>query len=87
MKTVKESIFSGKTVIIPMAEVQHIERDKRNGFEDGISIIFKSTRWSTEMDAWDNTAYLRHYEAESFLKCWCKYRAELESDVLMDLTA
>ena len=86
MGTVTESIFSGKTVIIPMAEVQHVERDQRKNFEDGISVIFKSTRWSSEMDVWDNSAFLRHEEAKSFLKAWCTYRSELEAGTLMDLT-
>ena len=30
MKTVSESIFSGKTTVIPMADVQHIEKRYHN---------------------------------------------------------
>lgn len=85
-KTVTESIFDGETTIIPMAEVHHIERDKREGYEDAISIILNGTTWNNEVDYWNNNIYLSGDEAASFLKSWCKYRHELEIDTLMDLS-
>lgn len=91
-KKVTESIFSGRTVI-PMADVQHIEKhwikgntDKNN--PDGILIITKHTKWSREIDTWENNIYLSfsgENEAAAFLSAWCQYRYELEFDTLADL--
>ena len=86
MGNVTESIFDSESVVIPMAEVTLIEKDKRPGFEDAISIVFKGSTWSIELDYWNNVAYLRHEEAKSFLRAWCQYRHELEQDALADLT-
>lgn len=85
MKTVTESIFSGKTHVIPMAEVHHIERDMREDYSDAIMVVLNGTTWNAEIDAYNNSAHLRHDEAEAFLSCWCRYRAELECDDLADL--
>ena len=86
MDKVIESIFSGSTTIIPMADVQHIElhwyptdknRTKYN--YRGIIIITKHTRHDPETDFWANNIYLYGDEARSFLKCWCRYRSEVEN--------
>ncbi|HAD32190.1 MAG TPA: hypothetical protein DCE77_11495 [Methylophaga sp.] len=86
MKTVTESIFSGKTHIIPMAEVHHIERDMREDYSDAVIVVLNGTTWNVGMDAYNNSAYLRHEEASAFLSCWCRYRAELECESLADLS-
>ena len=85
MGKVSESIFSGDSAIIPMAEVHHIERDKREGFTDAIIVVLNGTTWNNEIDAYNNSIWLRHEEAESFIKCWCRYRYELESETIMNL--
>jgi hypothetical protein len=82
MGNVNESIFSGKSVIIPMAEVMYIERDLRDKYKDAISIVMRGTTWNIEIDSYNNFAYLRHEEAKSFLECWCHYRDKLELDTL-----
>jgi len=74
---VTETIFSGNTVVIPMDEVSHIERDMRPDYKGCISIIFKHSK----VDSFCNhepMVYLRKEEAEKFLSCWCHYRGELE---------
>jgi len=79
---VSESIFSGTTKIIPMADVQHIEKcnkKTRNDY-DGIKIITKHTKWDMEADTWANNIYLKKEEAKSFMKAWCFYRYELENN-------
>jgi len=86
MSKVTESIFSGEKHIIPMAEVQFIEKDKRDKFTDGISVILSGTTWNNEIDTYNNMAYLSGNEAQDFLRCWCKYRSELESDSLADIS-
>lgn len=85
MKQVTESIFSGATTIIPMAEVQYFELDQRPNFTDGINIILSGTTWNAEADCFNNSPYLRGDEADSFRRSWRRYRAELEADTLMDI--
>ena len=85
MGKVTESIFSGESVIIPMAEVHHIERDKREGYTDAVIVVLNGTTWNNEIDTYNNNAYLRHEEAESFKQCWYRYRAELEADTIINI--
>ena len=88
---VSESIFSGERNIIPMADVQHIERhwvgndERTRGNFIGVFVITKHTTWSQEMDTWMNNIYLDRSEADAFIKAWCMYRHELEKDTLLDL--
>lgn len=84
MGKVAESIFSGEITVIPMADVQHIEkhwyvddkRTKRN--YRGVMVITKHTKWSQEMDTWENGIYLSRSEADEFLASWQLYRHQLE---------
>lgn len=82
MGNVTESIFSGETVVIPLAEVQHVERDLREGYQGCINVILSGTTWNAEFDGYNNSAYLRSEEAESFIACWCRYRHELEQPTI-----
>ena len=85
---VTESIFDGIEHIIPLADVQHIERywsikDKHDKINcSGIIIITKHTTWNFEHDRWENGIYLGKKEAENFLKVWSYYRYELEKQTL-----
>lgn len=87
MNKVSESIVTIDRMVIPMADVQHIEKVyerchpgsiKPKNIVKGISIIMKSTRWSFEQQEWENSIYLRKIYMEEFLKAWCFYRHELE---------
>ena len=90
--SVSESIFSGKTTIIPMADVQHIEKlwytsdEKTRDNYRGIKVITKHTRWDIEADSWSNNIYLDRQEGDDFLKAWCIYRNELEIESLIKKT-
>ena len=81
---ISESIYSGKTTIIPMADVQHIEKSWYTGDEKtrdnwrGLIVITKHTRWDMDADTWANNIYLDREEGETFLRVWCEYRAESE---------
>jgi len=85
---VNESVFSGESCIIPMADVQHIERhwygsdEKTKENYKGVKIITKHTKWDMDADTWANNIYLSREEADKFLECWCMYRHELEFDTL-----
>lgn len=82
MKTVTESIYNGKTIIVPLADVQHIET-KMPG---GLIVVTKHTRWDKDLDFWANSIWIDDAEAKDFKAAWCRYRSELEADTLMDLS-
>lgn len=88
---VTESIFSGNRTIIPMADVQHIEKhwygdgERTRDNYKGIIVITKHTTWSTEMDNWKNNIYLDREEADKFLNAWYNYRYELEKSTLIEI--
>ena len=82
MSKVTESIFSGESCIIPMAEVQFVEK-RRPG---GINVILSGTTWNSEIDHYNNHAFLDGEEAKSFLKAWCRYRHEVEADSIADIS-
>lgn len=84
---VTESIFNGKTNIIPMADVQNIEKRDVVGCLQ-IIVITKHTKWNFINDTWENAIYLIDFEntdtgyksteATDFIKAWCVFRSELE---------
>lgn len=85
---ISESIFSGKKTIIPMADVQHIEKqfhtaDMANGDKkgdiSGYIIVTKHTRWDMESDIWANNIFLGLEEGKRFVRAWCDYRYEAEN--------
>lgn len=82
MGLVSESIYSGQSVVVPLADVQHIELHKT-----GIYVITKHTRWDQDGGMWANGIWINEPEAGAFRKVWCTYRSELEAETLADLTA
>lgn len=89
MGKVAESIYSGRTVVVPLADVQHIERphpDLRSRAPgSGLVVVTKHTRWDKDGDFWANNIWICPEEAEAFMRAWCRYRAELEADTLADV--
>lgn len=84
MSRVTESIFNGTSVIVPLADVQHIEKwDKHT--VPGIKVITKHTQYDREADDWANNIWISEPEATQFRAAWCRYRSELEADTLIDL--
>jgi hypothetical protein len=83
--TVTESIYSGKSVIVPLADVQHIESWAANSVP-GIKVITKHTRWDFDRDDWANAIWISEPEATAFRAAWCRYRSELERSTLVDLS-
>lgn len=84
MSTVTESIFSGSSVIIPLADVQHIEKWDDHSVP-GIKVITCHTRWDFDSNEWSNSIWMSEPEATDFKAAWCRYRSELEAETLMDL--
>lgn len=87
---VSESIWSNKDILIPMMDVQHIEKkyhdsdsaDKvvKKGDLMGISVITKHTTWNFEHDYWENPIWLSNVDkkAEKFMQDYCYLRYELD---------
>ena len=91
MFKVTESIFSHKDIVIPMADVQNIEKryhdcDLVNGTKKGdfmgVMLITSHTKWNFEYDCWENGIWVNSETAKLFMKCWCRFRHELELDTL-----
>jgi len=88
MSKISKSIYDDGKIVIPMADVQHIEKrfhscDLTNGTKKGdpmgAIVITKHTRWDTETDTWANNIWLDAKQTETFLRAWCAYRHELEA--------
>lgn len=78
---VTESIYNGIGVVVPLADVQHIE--KHNPL--GLIVVTKHTRWDADRDMWANNIWIDKAEAAAFMHAWCRYRGELEADTLANL--
>lgn len=79
MKTrVSETIFSGGGWVIPMSNIQHIEKDlDENGNVAQICIITDKTKWNFQYDTWENACWITNAEvAKDFLRVFCDYIAE-----------
>ena len=74
MGRISESIYSDGKIVVPMAEVQHIEKLK----DGGLWAITRHTTWNYEHDMWENPIWIPAENAEEFLRAWCRYRHELE---------
>lgn len=84
---VTESIYSGKGVIVPLADVQHIEVHNGEGQAiPGIVVVTRHTTYNFEHDGWNNGIWISEPEATDFRAAWCRYRSELEADTLADLS-
>ena len=66
-----ESMFDGKDVLIPLAEVSYILK-----FPSCIEVHFKGSAESVTLVQPDQNA---------LISAWCRYRSEVEADTLMDL--
>lgn len=82
MSTITESIYNGKTAIVALADVQHIEKTN----EYCVTVVTKHTRWDAEMGGWANGICIETSEAPAFKAAWCRYRSELEAGTLADLS-
>ena len=76
---ISESIFDDGSVIIPMADVSHVEYQKHPTIgANGIMVISKNSRWDMQADTWSNTAFIPEEKKQEFISAFCRYRAELE---------
>lgn len=79
---VSESIYSSKSLVVALADVQHIEKHNPHG----LIVVTRHTRWDGEAGTWANNIWVDKAEASAFLRAWCTYRGELEADTLADLS-
>lgn len=90
-KLASETIWSNGKVIIPMCDVQHIERrdrkewdslpvttdSKMNVVRKGIVVVMKSTRLDSAGD-WDNGVWLWDDASDKFIADYCTFRGEID---------
>jgi len=82
---ITETIFSYKvgieTVIIPMADVQHIEVEEWGveKIRSTYTVITKNT--IKKNGVWQNAIKLKEFMGKSFIKAWTQYRHELDDVV------
>ena len=69
-----DTIYNGKNVIVPLADVQHIETHNALG----LIVITKHTRWDGHLSGWANNIWIDKAEAKDFLDAWWSYRHELD---------
>lgn len=81
-------MFTGQSIIIPFADVQHVEKHwyssdvvRTEETQRGLIIITKHTTWSQEIDFWNNNVYLTKEEGISFVKEWEEYLAAVRGCV------
>ena len=79
-----ESIYNGASVVVALADVQHVEKQGNNNVP-GIMVITKHTRWDWQQDGWANPIWIGEPEAAQFILAWTYYRAEIEAETLADL--
>jgi hypothetical protein len=72
---VAESIWHGASLIVSLADVQHIEKHESGG----LAVVTKHTYWDNERNFWANHISVGSSEAHSFIQAWCRYRSELGS--------
>lgn len=83
-----ESIYDGKRCIVPLAEVQHVEKVKRGPYPgetglqpNGLHVITRMTMSSGTSNEWLNPIYIEEDEAAVFLLAWCRYRSETDDQI------
>lgn len=81
MGKVTESIWSNDKYIIPLADVQFINKLTETEIKDRIFIIFKNSKMD-EFSTWHPFIYLDGEAGKSFKKEFCRYRHELEFETL-----
>lgn len=87
MNKVSESIWNGKNVVIPMAEVSYVEKayygtkpgeGKKPGDLYGVYVFFKHSKWNNENSNLEPNKFIPEPDASTFLGDWCYYRYEVE---------
>ena len=83
MGKVTESIWSNDKLIVPLAEVSHIEKLTDNqGIINRIFVYFKYSKANNETQMLEPFLYLDNKAGESFKKEFCRYKHELEFETL-----
>jgi hypothetical protein len=92
MSKATESIYDGVHCVVPLAEVQHIEKVKRGPYRgeeglqpNGLRVITSMTKLSLEAGDWANPVFVPQDESAAFMAAWCRYRSEIESETLLNL--
>ena len=63
-------MYEDDSITFHFGDVQHVEHN----FEGGIVIVFKSTRWNFEKDAWENSGWVSQENQKRFFSEWRNYK-------------
>lgn len=81
MGKVTESIYSSKTVTVPLADVVFISHRSSCSI-----VVMKGTTYDATADEYNNPVVIEASEVADFSAAWCRYRYELESETIQDLS-
>jgi hypothetical protein len=87
------SIYTGKGIIIPLADIQHCQPLFRSPYgavpsekgpqPNGLHVITGKTTYNRNVDDWENPAYVPQNEVEQFLEAWRAYRERVEMPMVV----
>ena len=78
IEQINPDMFIGKICIIPLKEVQYVERHPQEAYKDAMHVILSGTTWNEETGCWNNAPYLTKEEGKQFLEMWQVYRMRIE---------
>ncbi len=73
-----ETIYSNGEIVVPLADIQHIEKKTCEGQPNGLWLITKNTHWDMDADMWSNPIYIPQKYADAFMGVWCHFRYEVD---------
>lgn len=80
---VTESIFDGKTFVIPMAGILTIEKLNPNVCPPfSYRVIMAGTTYNHKAGDYNNDILLQKGEGDSLIGAWCKYLYEMEKSFM-----
>ena len=86
-KTINETIYSGKSLLLSYPDIQHIELRSVKGMDNSkfAFAITRHTKYSTTIDDWENAIFIPTSELDEFLLGWKTYISERDTNVLRDI--
>lgn len=67
-----DCLYKGTGVVIPLADVQHVELHNPLG----LIVVTGHTKWNREWDQWENNIWIDKAEADAFLAAWGAFKAD-----------
>lgn len=83
------TVFNGKDVIIPMADIVGMEKKVDSAGREtlvGLNVIMNKTKWNFDHDCWENSIWVSNCEgqADLFLKEFLEFRERVDGDLILN---